>query len=631
MPLQTNPRRSLRSGVTSYKPTTPIPKQTHLTPLNRVIKRTYSKSSSRESVSSRREDTTLTQCGYIFPKESEETDVKCMSKSSRSVGKKVSRKSFETQTLTQAGFVSYQTPVDENLDYDEESRAVQNSISPSRKRRRTEPEEPITGCTKKKRAARDVVKSEEDGDGNDGVKWKQEPVIRQDFATTSMPPPKTPQSTRRREVPSSQSPADTPLSTQSRRSIDLLRSPLKAKSVNIRRGIRSPGNNGRWPRTLQVADSMENEDEGDFPKLNLSTTSAIPVKPETSNDTRHYPAKSGSSVEDHADARHKEPVSANVGFGAKRKLGGLKSEISDSDNDINGTDEDDLDIGSKPCIVSTGRNSETGSSIKIADSATDSNTSENEETPKHTVRISKPERTPRETDVRLGQQFTTPRPARSDQPRVTPRTWLSPTFDRQSTLNHNQSRSPAASPLASHTPSISSPADILLPPINNPFPKIPPRALPETESQFQNAWRDYSPPTVDSNLISNVPPPQPRLPMYPIHVQEEQPQQSTRSMPAPVPPSQATTVDITQQSSPPNHGLPPFLSSPRPHPPTINDDDDDNPPEEPDTLARDIGGWEAVRLTDSQLLLDSLIDDAGLIGHPISLPPSSPGRHGDEG
>lgn len=632
MPLQANPRRSLRSGVTSYKTTTPIPKQTHLTPLNRVIKRTYSKSSSTESVSSRWEDTTLTQCGYILPRDSEETDIKRTSKSSRSLGKKVSRKSFETQTLTQAGFVFHQAPVEENLDYDEEPSAVPKSIHPSRKRRRTELEEPITSCTKsaKKRATQDVVKCEDDGDGNDGGQWKQEPVNIPNFATASMPPPKTPQSTRWREVPSSQSPADTPLSTQSRRSIDVLRSPLKAKSVNISRRMRSPGNNRGWPRMLQVADSMENEDEDDFPKLNLSATSAIPVKSEPLNDTRHYSADCALSVEDHADARHKEPVSAIVGPGPKRKLVGLKSEISDSDNEFNETDEDDLGIWSKSCIVSTGRKPETGSSFKIADSATDSDTSENEETPKHAIRISKPEKTPRKTEGKLGQQFTTPRPARSDQPRVTPRTWLAPTFDHQSTLHHNQSRSPAASPLASHTPSISSPAKILLPPINNPLPQTPPRTLPETESQFQNAWREYSPPSVDSNLTSNLPLPQPRLPMYPVHQQEQQPpQQFNRSMPAPVPPSQATTVDITQRSSPPVHGPPPFSSSPQPHAPTINDDDE-NPAEEPDTLARDMCGWEAVRLTDSQLLLDSLIDDAGLAGPPISLPPSSPGRYGEE-
>ncbi len=637
MPLQNNRRRSLRSAVTSYETKTPLPKQSHLTPLTRVIKRTYSKSSSAESVSSRWQDTTLTQAGYILPQEQEESHMKCGDISSKPAAKKVPRRSLQTQTLTQAGFVFYPSLDDENLAYDGEPVGVPDVTPKGRKRSRNDLEEPITSRTRsaKKRAGLSVMKSEDNGERKNGAELEEGPVARPDVARALMPPPKTPQSKRRREVPSSQSPADTPLSTQSRRSSDILRSPLKDKSVNIRRRMGLPGKIGSRTRMLQVADSLGNEDEDESPTLTYSSTTSIPVKFEPFSHARPLTASNHSRTDGSVDRQPEEPVPSTEVFSLRRNAGAVKSEISDSDNEIDETDDDDFGSGSASQIMSTGPNPVADSSIHVAVSAADSSVSETEETPKRAVRISQAaNKTPRRIDSELDHQLTTPRPERRNQPRIDSRNWLPLTSDPQSALRHSRHHSPIEFPTTPHGPSISSTAAIPLPFPRNPSPPTSPHDLPETESQFENAWRDYSPPKLDEVPTLDPPTSEPSLPTYPLDIQHKQQlhqqQKQQKYIPAPVPPSQATTVDITQHpSSPHAPRAPPFppLSSSSPpnlHPHPIDDKDEDPHDDEQDTLARDIGGWQAVRLTDSQLLPDSLVEDIALAGPPVLLLSSSP-------
>lgn len=655
-----NRRRSLRSGVTSYRKKTPPPKQTHLTPLNRVIKRTYSKSSSTGSVS-RLQDTTLTQCGYVLPQHQAEIDTPCENKPRRSTGKRSSRKSFETQTLTQAGFVYYQSPVDENMDYDDISPA-RHSPPSSRKRRRSELEEPITSRTRsaKKRAAEQIVKSENDVKEIVDLKLASGTILRQNVTTGPMPPPKTPQSIRRREVPSSQSPADSPLSIRSRRLRDVLRSPLKDKSVNVRRRIVSPGETKSWARMGVAADSLEFKDEHEEDPR-LLAASATSVKFEPLNDSQPFAAPRNTQVDEYLGARHEDPTPSGGAPYSLRKSGELKSEISDSDNDIDETDEESFDHGAESQVDMSSPNLEKNTSTQAAaDLAAGLDViPESEETPKHGGRITKQADTPTNAESEVQPLFTTPRLARNAQTRATSRVWLPRTIDHQFTRHHNHHRLQIDSPSNSRVPSTPSAVNISRPLINHLSPQTSPHAVPETETeteietkvQLRKAWRDFTPPpTVDTGPTLDLPITQPNLPTYPISVQPQPPQipphQRKQQQLPPVPPSQATTVDeITQHSSSPHA---PLLPS-SPHPPSltfINTDDNDNdigdhnnPPEEeePDTLARDIGGWEAVRLSDSQLQIDSLIDDdAMLVGrrrrHPhVSLLSSSPMRYDREG
>lgn len=629
MSLQTNRRRSLRSAVNNHQTTTPPPRQTHLIPLNRVIKRTNSKSSSSGSASSGWQDTTLTQSGYVVPQDLDQTDIRYDDKPSRSMGKKAPRKSLHTQTLTQAGFVSYQSPVFEDMVYDEEPAAAHKSTPQRNKRRRIEKEEPIVSRTRsvRKRTACSLVKSEDDGDWKNGEEFNKAPAVRRDLSKALMPPPKTPQSARWREVPSSQSPVDTPLSIQSRRSKDLLRSPLKAKSVNARRTIGSPGKAGGWARTLQVADSMENDDEDESPTLNYSTISVIPIGFEPSTITRPLIANCRSKVEVGFNSRHDEPAQALKLSSPRRKARSIRSEISDSDDENIDTEDDDSVYEPGSQIDSTESSQKASRFIHRANPTSHSSNSENEETPKQVARPSELVNI-KQTTKQLEQQFRTPQPAHSVPTKIASQTGLTLTFDPQSASQYDPHHSSPKSSSTPHVLSISSPAEIPPPQINQPSsPHSSPRALPETESQFQNAWRDFSPPPlVDETLTPDLPIPPPSLPMYPPHIQQQQQQQLTQSiLLPPIPPSQATTVDITQQQSSPR---PLLLSSSSPshlllHAP--------NQTESQDTLARDIGGWEAVRLTDSQLVLDSLIDDAALGFEPLGLLLSSSQGSYDEG
>ncbi|MCJ1282353.1 hypothetical protein MMC26_001676 [Xylographa opegraphella] len=78
-----------------------------------------------------------------------------------------------------------------------------------------------------------------------------------------MPPPRTPKTAMKTEIPSSQSPGNTPLSMHSRRSVrDISRSPLKEKSSN-RCMTKSSKADGRksvlWTPRLEVKDTYEGE------------------------------------------------------------------------------------------------------------------------------------------------------------------------------------------------------------------------------------------------------------------------------------------------------------------------------------------------------------------------------------
>ncbi|KAL8762804.1 MAG: hypothetical protein Q9203_007522, partial [Teloschistes exilis] len=82
--------------------------------------------------------------------------------------------------------------------------------------------------------------------------------------TAQMPPPKTPKTTRRKEIPSSQSPAETPYSAQRHtRRQALAASPLKERSTNLPscRPSSSPTKTAKTRLRLEVADSTGLEEK----------------------------------------------------------------------------------------------------------------------------------------------------------------------------------------------------------------------------------------------------------------------------------------------------------------------------------------------------------------------------------
>ena len=128
-----------------------------------------------------------------------------------------------------------------------------------------------------------------------------------------MPPPKTPTKPIRREIPSSQTPPDTPLSSLSRHSKqDQQMSPLKSRSINI--PIHSSPMNTpkrvRWAMTRVVPDSMESEGLSRITSKSSSDslkTDRLSIKSPSSSQ----PAAKDSTEVAHAEIPESEDQDAN--------------------------------------------------------------------------------------------------------------------------------------------------------------------------------------------------------------------------------------------------------------------------------------------------------------------------------
>ncbi|MCJ1337988.1 hypothetical protein MMC09_003272 [Bachmanniomyces sp. S44760] len=175
------------------------------------------------------------------------------------------------QTLTQIDFVKRYTPEDADdvdLDY------IAQSPSPPSKRRRIPPHG-TPDCdsrkaVKKNKVPEKVLVSCKDDNSHvnaSGRAVSGDGVVTRDIKSTS---PRTPKKTIKTEIPSSQSPVDTPLSALSRRSLrSVSRSPLKEKSANARRTqVFAPRQKLQPPMPkLEILDTYDQEKENS----NIST------------------------------------------------------------------------------------------------------------------------------------------------------------------------------------------------------------------------------------------------------------------------------------------------------------------------------------------------------------------------
>ncbi|KAL8947457.1 MAG: hypothetical protein Q9222_006261, partial [Ikaeria aurantiellina] len=117
--------------------------------------------------------------------------------------------------------------------------------------------------------------------------------------TTLMPPPQTPQTVRRKVIPSSQSPAETPLSSQRPRDKDTKTpTPLKERSVNTpsKSRLRNRRTSVRLKPKLEVANStgIENEDSQFIPPIKFQGSEGVqPVEehPSTQPQSTLYPSQ----------------------------------------------------------------------------------------------------------------------------------------------------------------------------------------------------------------------------------------------------------------------------------------------------------------------------------------------------
>lgn len=152
--------------------------------------------------------------------------------------------------------------------------------------------------------------------------------------TISVPLPKTPQpSSRRKEIPCSQSSADTNLSSQSRRSVrEISRSPLKERSKNI--GVFSTGalsglnSNYRMPK-LEIADSMEDILNVNYPAIRPGPMSRFSQEIELTDENGWRVEADSNSRHEKSDSNQQVPDTPLLASGPGRN--NIKTEVSDSD------------------------------------------------------------------------------------------------------------------------------------------------------------------------------------------------------------------------------------------------------------------------------------------------------------
>ena len=548
------------------------------------------------------------------------------------------------QTLTQIDFVSRYPSEDESADLN----YIEDEAPRGRKRRKTIPEaQPArnveTRATKPNAKRRetnlesmeDVTPAQLDEDSarldEDSAQLDEDPAItlhpRVDTAPFIMPQPRTPKKIRKMEIPSSQSPIDTPLSTRSRTSArSNSRSPLKQRSTNLlisrpippgtRKGI------GLTPK-LEVKDTYDYENE-DSSRSTRSRSSR-------QRSTEEYVAAGASFLRllDHPEYFEEKTEKEEAGDLVNREIPdtgmtdaalssaaereNIKSEVADSSDEGDAVgEEDDFSVGNDTQaalgafgIISSQTRNQTQHQSTEAEEHNESSLGNNE--------------------TATGLAGSRHDEADSQKPQQQPGKPAVLSRRSSSTTSSGPSQhSPAPGSLGSTPPDISIPKGHLFPRtiseeasnqltndlirLTQPYPII------ETESQFQSAWRDYSPPRNYDDEERN---------------QEEQEEQDLPHIPSDTPsadlppqvrPSQATTVDVTQssphiirtRSSPLNLRTQPWQLRSQIHPPSQLHLSSSPPATVfSSSPVKDVEiVWNGERLTDSQLLPDSLMNDS---------------------
>lgn len=600
MPPRSKSKRSSRTRT--YETRSSEPKQKRLASPNRVTKRVMPKTPATIPRSKNKQDT-LTQRGFdLSSSRSEDVNMDYSDDVGEAYEENIPRKRQKTmtQTLTQVGFVTRQEPDDLDLDYITEPKISYGKNPRSGKRKKPLPQQPLTRQTRstRKRAAETSVQNTEI-EGEEGKQQLKAEIdsdrtSRQYILEGSMLPPATPPLSRRREIPCSQSSADTPISSRSYWSArDISRSPLKEKSTNARRKVLSPG--GAVTRLLikEVADSMDHNKENDeLPSGEQLTRLTNSMKSEESTLSTSVSQETHIANGNEESAPSQKQIrEAEVDDSTLYTPSFPKTEVSDTDDD----DEEAslVNEGENPIKPDTLSNSS-----NLARPPTESPHSQH-----------------RKPSTPILQTLQAKFPHSSSNPHMI--------------IRHlsNSSSSPMDGPstqltqdLLTHTPTA-------------------PSSLPEREWQSENAGHGYIPSSLPSSPPHRLLPPrttnhnpqnqnqnqnQKDKEKKKEKEKEKAPNPPSRSStleiqpkPLSLPPSQTSTVDITQppssaSPSSPNFNSkvlllpPPLSSSPPPYHPTtvpvLN-------PNGCNQAAEEIQEWDGVRLTDSQLLPDSIMND----------------------
>ncbi|KAL8647098.1 MAG: hypothetical protein Q9226_006576 [Calogaya cf. arnoldii] len=427
---------------------------------------------------------------------------------------------------------------------------------------------------------------------------------------TKMPPPKTPTAVRRKVIPSSQSPADTPISTFKRSSKQArVVTPLRERSVNTPSKSQATlrRKNVLWAPKLEVADStdVENEDsQFSFPTILQGHPTAI--------DRSSAPPSPAPSSKRPSDPLLADDSKIDIPLRASPKERSLRimkrtETVADSDDDA----VDRASPNSRRSINDEMLQSPTRS-IKDISKATKTRPLIDQDHGRIGHALLPCDEYNRDSD-----SFETIPTQPLQQPTLSAK--LGPNLMEAQPQTRDLdyaliSEEDTAEP-AHEIPRFSSPIRLQCGPVL------------ETESQFENAWRDYTPPLENAGGSSRtdgegaaVDTPHAHEPSLPLVSRRTNTDSSTnlQSLP-PIPPSQATTVDQTQASLRQTqlHQVParstglPIPSSPSQQRQALSSS---SPFHTRKGRAADTymgyQGWNGVPMTESQLLPDSLLNDS---------------------
>ncbi|KAF6230859.1 hypothetical protein HO173_010975 [Letharia columbiana] len=535
------------------------------------------------------------------------------------------------QSITQMDALrDYYHPELENEDLKTDDEEVDSYVaSPSRnKRRKVTPEKSQARRIETRSAKRQAAKEDlpiqelENQDDLPSAGGEAKAHLFKDKMPTAMPPPKTPMSLRRKEIPSSQSPADTPLSTQSRQSLqDYTRSPLKEKSTNIDLSIRSPVKGARWSKGLEVADSMETEDEDSPVSLKVSImTERVGPTAEPEDITEEEPR-----LPSYASAIHVDDFNQRL-RAAQRPVQEIQnsSQARPKHEVIDSTDEEGDD--EEPEAFNA------GPETQAALASTDISQKSSDQPPESTPPTSKPAEDEPELAPIQRNASESPDPLNAPSPLARERNvedqlpMQRPKRVEFVDLTSSDPPGPTTHIHPSERPSDSEGVSAQL------FADLRRDTQPgglQTESQYEKGWTIYNPADyMHSNLeplpsSSPKPAEQPSSGLMTVPTQLIRPPISSppKFYKAPIPSSQATTADVTQPSprNMTSSAQAVTQRSPRKLPSSSQAHPSSPPPMPPPSssplASRKLDPWagyewNGVRLTDSQLLPDSLLNDS---------------------
>ena len=436
------------------------------------------------------------------------------------------------QTLTQINYI-YRVPMEEQ---DADLTYLQQEPVRERKRRKTTPEKVPTATVQTRSATRQALKQVKQEDIDEVAR----PVPIRDTLMESTDPttadkhpecpqlPKTPRTIRKTEIPSSQSPADTPLSERIRSSArQTSRSPLKSKSANARGRPDVPSDTTKRSRqnpNLEIQDTFDFENWDSEPFTQSHTPKTVQKFGAGYADvpaSLHF--LQAQDIVRRAQSGQMDSPDFHVTSKSTRDGIKIKTEIRDSDDedDDSSVEGDTNTEGDPRAPLDQAKLCSSEGDIAVVMASQSRDVPPEQDTTRPTPQIPSSQAVLHSSNTAIKRELTTEHSidqvpsSQKESPEAIPLT-PPPTTPTKPRSESQQASAQLATDL-----------DRLTQPRHRP--------VVETDSQFEDAWRNFSPaPAFSDPELPSTTQPYHHTTRLIEHGQDR------------IPTSQATTVDITQ-------------------------------------------------------------------------------------